>query len=145
MSMMIFGILFFLGLFTMFVFILLGQEKVIKVVLQELTHTRTQLAALEKRLDGAQTLSGYQEYADAVHGTTHMHSSPNISSAAPNELKFNKISTPAQASFPLQEPALEHPYSDSLYAQGSQSLSGKNPINAKSSGGLDLFMPPPKR
>ncbi len=47
---MLFGTLFFLGLFIIFVFLLLGQEKVIKTVRQELDVQRQYLSSLEQRL-----------------------------------------------------------------------------------------------
>ncbi len=50
MPMMIFTTLFFLGIFIMFVFILFGQEKVIKQVNKELDTIRAQLEVVEKRL-----------------------------------------------------------------------------------------------
>ncbi len=50
MSMMIFGTLFFSGLFLMFVFILFGQEKLSRQVRRELQEQRTKLQTLENRV-----------------------------------------------------------------------------------------------
>ena len=49
MTMMIFETLFFLGLFSMFVFILVGQEKVIKCVQEELRENRKQISMLQEK------------------------------------------------------------------------------------------------
>ncbi len=50
MSMMIFSVLFFLGLFIMFFFILRGQETLLKTMRNELAQTRAKLHVLEIRM-----------------------------------------------------------------------------------------------
>ncbi len=50
MSMMIFNILFFLGLFVMFFFILRGQDILLKTMRNELAQTRAKLHLLEMRV-----------------------------------------------------------------------------------------------
>ncbi len=52
MSMMIFNVLFFLGLFVMFFFILRGQDILLKTVRNELAQTRAKLHLMEMRLAG---------------------------------------------------------------------------------------------
>ncbi len=58
MSMMIFDILFFLGIFSMFVFTLVGQEKVLKQVRKELEASKVQLENVENLLMEMTTRNG---------------------------------------------------------------------------------------
>ncbi len=52
MSMMIFSILFFFGIFVMFFFILRGQDALLKTMRNELAQTRAKLHLMEMRLGG---------------------------------------------------------------------------------------------
>ncbi len=124
--MMIFSILFFAGLFFMFVFILFGQEKLSKQVRQELAEQRALVAALEQRL---------ASLAPSVNGDEGEKMAPS---------KEDKAATSNQTA-PLSQ----------LSFQGLQPVSSPEPQNGSmsmpsgaqnaSTGGLDLFMAPPQR
>ncbi len=128
MSMMIFGTLFFSGLFLMFVFILFGQEKLIKQVRKEMEQQRAHLTLLEQRLAHYEQITPQR----AKNGG-------QISAlASPVMPKSHALAHEAsQLSFNEQRDIVQ-PLSSSL-AHASVEPS------VKESGGLDLFMAPPQR
>ncbi len=74
MGMMIFETLFFLGIFIMFVSILLGQEKVVKHVRKELQETQKRLELLENKLIQSGQHSDKDKTEDHIP-STHLDSS----------------------------------------------------------------------
>ncbi len=81
MSMMFFEILFFLGVFSMFVFILVGQDKVLKHVRKELAESKSRLLRIEAYLG---ELSG--DNKDFSRSERHEVRTADKTAAAPSKL-----------------------------------------------------------
>ncbi len=129
MSMMIFGTLFFSGLFLMFVFILFGQERLIKQVRKEMEQQRAHVTLLEQRL---------ASYEQSVPQKTNRGAQVSAPLSSPLEPKSHPLAeATSQLSFNEQKD-IAQPLSQPL-SQPSVTSAVKN------TGGLDLFMAPPQR
>ncbi len=156
MSMMIFGTLFFLGLFVMFVSLLLGQEKVIKTVREEMEQHRMHLALLEQRLALLETEALQGMYASHVSSTSNSAQSVELSLADVAMSGGARATAPSVTSRPAAHPAQamqQHarntpPPVGTMQAgqrhQAARQATHTKPVGAKDRD-LDLFMAPPHR
>ncbi len=149
MSMMIFGTLFFLGLFIMFVFILFGQEKVVKTVRKEMEEQRAYMALLEQRLEGLEAAQmASLQLTDQMAG--HMAGQVSGHTGASAYASSGNIDLSGVAAMSQQMPDMRHTHAAAGRGAAHERVSSApqrgqmKPVGAKDKD-MELFMAPPHR
>ncbi len=138
MSMMIFGILFFSGIFLMFVFILFGQEKLAKQVRLELAEQRALVTILTQRVESLEqggTFASGSLPVDENVMRGHVHQNPKASPTT-----TASASSAILADMPLSTPSAKLSFDN----EAPSPVLGQTPT-LKEKNDLDLFLAPPQR